>query len=184
MATISSYLRTSCFIAFATAMLLVALSSCTRHYAAATTAAPVEKNSAPVAAVPPAHTDTVAGPTLRDSLIGTWHLRTVELEDAVNTLSSYGSQTERDQMMQKQKQFQDALRGLTATFSADSTYTSAYSGQKDSGTWRVTRRRGLDTISKTDGSPSSYRVRSVTPSTLVVLLDASDVKLLLTLDRQ
>ncbi len=184
MATISSYLRTSFFIAIAGASLLTGLSSCTKHYAAATTAAPVEKRPEPAAAVAPAHTDTIAGPALRDSLIGTWRLRTVELDDAVSTLSSYGSQAERDQMVQKQKQFQDALKGLTATFSADSTYTSGYSGQKDSGTWRVTRRRGLDTISKTDGNPSSYLVRTVTASTLVVLLDASDVKLVLTLDRQ
>lgn len=191
MTTISSYFRASFFKVVALVGIIAGLSSCTKHYATATTATPAaaaapsaEKKAEPVATTPPTTADTTSSGSLRDSLVGTWRLRLVELDNAVSTLSSYGSQAERDQMMEKQKQFQDALKGLVAIFAADNTYTSSYGGNKDSGTWRVTRRRGLDTISKTDGNPTSYQVRTVSASTLVVLLDASDVKLLLTLDRQ
>ncbi len=191
MTTIYSHLR-SLSTAVSVAFLLIAgMSSCTKHYATATTAAapaaatsPVAEKKAEPVATTPLTVDTTTGPSLHDSLVGTWRLRTVELDNAVTTLSSYGTQAERDQMVEKQKQFQDALKGLVATFAADGTYTSGYAGNKDAGTWRVTRRRGLDTISKTDGNSSSYQVQSVTASTLVVLLDASDVKLVLTLDRQ
>ena len=175
-------------VAFTVWLVCTGITSCTKHVASATTAVvptvSAKQEHEAAAVTPPAKDSIPAGPGLRDSLVGTWKLRLVELDDAVGTLSSYGSQAERDQMMEKQKQFQAALKGLTSTFNADNTYSSAYGNQKDAGTWRVSRGRGLDTFSNTDGVPASYKVRTVTTSTLVVLLDAADVKLVLTLDRQ
>lgn len=184
MTCIHKYSRFYSALILAALLVTGAMTSCTKHYAAAATTTPTDKKSEPVAIAPPARLDTVAGGTLRDSLVGTWKLRTAELDNAVNLLSSYGSQVQRDQMLDKQKQFQQELKGLVVTFKGDNTYVSGYGGQTDSGTWRVTRTRALDTMSQSGSTPSSYQVRSVSASTLVVLLDANDLKLLITLDRQ
>lgn len=184
MAFIFSMPRSFFLSVVAVLVMSIGLASCSRHHAqAAAAAAPVapvqEKVAEPIATLPTVSKDTTSRSGLRDSVIGSWRLRSMELVP----VGTDGAQQDAAEMAAKQKQFQDVLKGLVMAFNADETYVITYGSTKDTGTWRVTRRRELDTFSKNDFSPASYQVRSITASTLIMMLDGNDLKVLLTMDK-
>ena len=158
--------------------LITMTSACTKHYAAAV--ATGQSVSVPKAAT----TAKVETMTLADSLIGTWKIRKTEIEQALDKMTTYGSQTQRDAMVEKQKQYQAAFLGLTTTFKSDSTFLSIFGGQSDVGTWQISRKREIETMSKVTGNASSFQVVSLDGSILVVKYDVPDMVLLLTFAKQ
>jgi hypothetical protein len=159
-------------------ILLVGISACSKHQVP--TVAKVE----PIAIVAAPKVDSVRAPSLTDSLIGKWKIRKTEIDNAMDKMTTFGSQTERDELLKKQTQYQEAFLGLTTNFKSDSTFQSVFSGQSDIVTWRVTRQREIETVSKVTDNASIFKIRSISERTLVVNYDASGVLLVLTFDKQ
>jgi hypothetical protein len=157
-------------------MWIVAASSCTRHYANAVTSKP--------AASAPATSDTLTSANLADSLIGTWKIKQTEIPQMVDKMTTYGSQTEKDDMIQKQKQYQSEFMSLTATFRGDRTYETSYNGQSDIGTWRINRKKELEAMSGMSGSAMTFQVQSLSRGVLVAKYEGADITLLLTFIKQ
>lgn len=158
--------------------LLLGFSACSKHQVPTVTKVTPASTSATLVA------DTLKAATLADSLIGIWKIRKTEIDNAMDKMTTYGSQTERDEMLKKQAQYQEAFLGLTTTFKADNSFQSVFSGQSDVGTWRVTRQREIETISRVTDNASVFKIRSITNTNLTVNYDAAGVLLVLTFDRQ
>lgn len=154
--------------------LIFSMAGCTKHIAP--TAAKVEKQSTSAVAM---ETPTAIG-KLEDSLIAVWALNRIETTDMLDKSASFGSQSERDKINQKITKYQEQLKGLTVTFSADKKFHSSYNSQTDVGTWRLTKQKDIETMSNTTNSITSFQFVSLTDNTLVVKYNPGDVLLLMT----
>ena len=161
-------------------VLVVMSASCSRHIAQAVTT----QNSVPAAIPETGKADTLTAAALTDSLIGKWKIRKTEIAQVMNKMTTYGSQAERDEMQHKQQEYQNEFLSLTTTFSSDKTYQSTFNGQSDVGTWRVSRKMEIETISKVSGYAMSFQVESLNQGVLVTRYEAPDLVLLLTFVRQ
>lgn len=152
---------------------LLSGTGCTKH--AAPTAAKAET---------PAKTTTALAPAavgkLEDSLVAVWKLDKIEMPGAIDKATTFGSQAERDALDQKLTKYQEILKGLTVTFSADKKFQSIYGGQKDAGTWTVNRLGEVETVGLGSGILSTYQIVSIYATKLVVNYSAGDMQLLMT----
>ena len=154
--------------------LIFSMAGCAKH--AAPTAAKVEKEtSSTVARETPA-----AISKLEDSLTAAWRLDRIEMPDMLDKATSFGSQAERDNMNQKISKYQEQMKGLTVTFTADKKFTSSYNNQSDVGTWRLTKQNDIETMSNTTNSITAFQFISLTGNTLVVKYNPGDALLLMT----
>jgi hypothetical protein len=156
---------------------VLTVSSCSRHYSKSM------ESSKLVMAV--AHSiDTIAKGYVADSLIGSWKLSKVESPTVTEKMTTYASQVERDDLSEKLKNAQAAFAGLYCTFNKDMSYTSLYAGQTDLGTWRVTKRGEIETMSRINSDATSFKIVSLDSRTLRVSVESSGVVLVLTLLKQ
>jgi hypothetical protein len=151
-----------------TALFILFTIGCSRH--AAPTATKSSKPEAPSG-------------NMTGLLTGVWRLDKIEAPDMMDKMSSFGSQAERDAMLQGISKYQDAMKGLKVTFSKDSTYESAYNGQSDIGTWRV-KRQEIETVSKLSGTVNVFQIVSANNTTLIVKYNPGDAMLLMTFIKQ
>ena len=128
--------------------------------------------------------DSLTPSALTDSLIGRWKIKNTQIEQVVEKMTSYGSQAERDRILEKQQQFQSDFLSLSSVFKQDKTYESTFAGQSDIGTWRVTRKLEIETMSKVNGYGMTFKVLSLDHGILVTRYDGPDIVLLLTFVRQ
>ena len=152
-------------------------SSCSRHYTQSV-------ESSKTVAAPAQSGDTFAKWNTVDSLAGTWKLAKVESPTVAEKMTGYASQIEREELMDKLKNAQGAFAGLICTFNKDMSYISVYGGETDLGTWRLTRHREIETMSKIKSEATSFKVEYLDSHTLKVSAESTGVILLLTLVKQ
>lgn len=157
------------------------ISACTRHLAPVANG---QHTAPPSIAATPIQPDTLKSVNLTDSLIGTWKIKTTEIEKSLEKMTTYGSQTERDEMIKKQQKYQAAFLGLTTTFKKDMTFESVFNGQSDIGTWRVNRMGEIETVGRASGNTSNFQIHSLIGNVLVVKYEVEGSTMLLTFVKQ
>ena len=124
------------------------------------------------------------GASLRDSLVAVWKLDKIEVPDAIGNVAAFGSETEREKTDQTLAKYQQALKGMMVTFNKDNSYQSVYNGSNDVGTWKINQQGDIETLSKISNSSSTFRIVSVTGSSLAVKYITTDGALLMTFQKK